>query len=57
MPENFKPVLLSNPCFVNLNDIRIAISNTNVVKDIVSSITTKNEDKSNIDLTLRSIIE
>jgi DNA polymerase II small subunit/DNA polymerase delta subunit B len=50
--------VLSNPCFLSLNEIRVGIFNSNTVKDICSSLCIKHPDAPpKIDIALQSIIE
>ena len=57
LAQNPPIIAVSNPCELQLNDVRISIINTDVVKDMCPNIYAKNMEPAKIDLSLRGILE
>ena len=59
-PERSHPTTFQtapNPCMIYLNEVKVGIMNTDVVKDLSSSLLPKNLVPAKIDLGLRGILE
>lgn len=50
-------MLAPNPCVIHLNDLKIGIINTDIIKDMCGSMCPKNMEPAKIDLSLKGILE
>ena len=63
-PQGFFPnsvypsfMSVSNPCLLQMNDLKVGLVNTDIIKDLCSSMYPKNMEPPKIDLSLKSLLE
>ena len=59
IPTSVFPSFLSvsNPCLVQMNELKVGLVNTDIIKDLCSSMYPKNMEPPKIDLSLKALLE